>query len=414
MSSLSELKNLIEDSRNIDFYSDIYSDLDLSSLESMSDFREMIPVIDKDRLLEYYTDGDFSLDSDNIEGPVLARPTSGTTSELACYYRGDDEIQAHCDRFVNSSGKFFESGKNKDRVMIATTFSLNPILARQFTENGCLVTCNSPFDIERTAEVMKTIGCNVLVASPPVALKISKRLNEEDYRGLEKYYFVSSGLSELTKARFREIYPEAEIMLQYGLAETGILMKQCEDLKGGNRYHCFEDDSTFHYEFVTDDNEEASPGEIGEIIITKFHEKTPLIRYNVGDLFEVQGICECGNRIYRFVGRKEDKFKIKGVTVFKERIEDALQPFEGRINHYQIIIDEEDGELPKPKIRLKVEAEDRLDEDRLANIFSDNFDIAEEYSWSKGVEMGLFGEVEVVETEFEDRKFRQIIDRRYS
>jgi len=219
-----------------------------------------------------------------------------------------------------------------------------------------MVTSGSPFDIQRTAETFKAMKCNTLVSSPPVALKISEVLKEKGYEGLEKYYFVSSGLSSLTKARFNEMYPDAEIMLQYGLAETGILMHKCRHLKSDNQYHLFNDEKPFYYEFITDEGKEAQPGEIGEIVVTKFNEKTPLIRYNVGDLFEVRGRCECGERLYKFIGRKDDKFKIQGVTVFRDRIEKALEPSQDQIKQFQVIINEEDsGDIPKPQITLKVE-----------------------------------------------------------
>ena len=416
MKDIEELKDLLRHAKkNIDFYQELYSELDIDSIEDMKDFREKVPVIDKERLLEFYREGSFDLDSRNIEDPLIARPTSGTTSDMACYYRTKQEMDDHIERFKEATEHYFEGGSEKDRVLVATTFSLLPILSQQFLEKGCMVTSGSPFDIDRTVETFRTMECNTLVCSPPVALKISEKLDELDYRGLEKYYFVSSGLSSSTERRLRELFPDAEIMLQYGLAETGIVMKKCSNLKGGNSYHLF-NDSPFHYEFITEEGKEAAPGEIGEIILTKFNEKTPLIRYSVGDLFEKRGKCDCGERIYRFVSRKQDKFKLKGVTVFKDRIEEALEPEIDKINHYQVLIDEEDGEMPKPFIRLKIEPKNSLETDGLEKIgesFSENFQVAEDYTWSKGVEMGLFSPVKVEEKQFEDRKFRRVKDLRY-
>lgn len=416
MKDIQELKKLLRNSKkNIDFYADLYADIDIESIEDHDDFRQKIPQISKEKMLEFYEDGSFRMGTEDIENPILARPTSGTTSDMAIYYRLREEIDSHCDRFVEATDHFFEGGKNKDKVLVATTFSLLPILSNQFMEKGCMVTSGSPFDIDRTAETFRAMECNTLVSSPPVALKVSEKLKEKGYEGLEKYYFVSSGLSSLTKARFNEIYPDAEIMLQYGLAETGILMHKCEHLKGDNNYHLFDDDKPFYYEFVTEEGNEAQPGEIGEIVVTKFNEKTPLIRYGVGDLFEVRGRCECGERVYKFIGRKEDKFKIQGVTVFKDRIEEALEPEKDHVKQHQVIIDEEKGEMPKPKIILRLELKDNSDKtkERIAKTFSNNFQVAEDYTWSKGVEMDLFAPVEVESTVFEKRKFREVKDMRY-
>lgn len=417
MKDIKEVKELLKHAKeNIDFYSELYEGIDIDSIDDMQDFREKIPTINKESLLEFYEDGSFDLNSRKIDEAVLARPTSGTTSDMACYYRTKDEIDDHHRRFSEATDHYFETGQDKDRVLIATTFSLLPILSQQFLEKGCMVTSGSPFDIDRTVETFRTMECNTLVCSPPVALKISEKLDEIGYTGLEKFYFVSSGMSSSTKRRLNDLFPEADIMLQYGLAETGILMKKCRYQKENNEYHLFGEDSPFHYEFTTEENEEAKPGEIGEIIITKFNRKTPLIRYSVGDLFEKKGECRCGEQKYRFVSRKEDKFKLQGVTVFKDRIEEAIAPELDKIKHYQLVIDEESGEIPKPKIRIKIEPLSDLkqnDLDEIGERFSEKFQIAEDYTWSKGVEMDLFGSVEVERKQFEDRKFRRVIDQRY-
>jgi len=45
--------------------------------------------------------------------------------------------------------------------------------------------------------------------------------------------------------------------------------------------------------------------------------------------------------------------------------------------------------------------------------FSENFEVAEDYTWEKGVEMDLFAPVKVESKVFEKRKFREIKDMRY-
>jgi phenylacetate-coenzyme A ligase PaaK-like adenylate-forming protein len=416
MTDFDEFKDFLSEAKDRhDFYGWLYDGIDIDGIGSMDDVRDRVPRISKEKLLEFFEDGNFDFGISDLEDPIIARPTSGTTSDMACYYRTKDEIDSHCRRFIEAADHFFTGGKGKDRIMIATTFSLLPIMVEQFLEKGCMATGGSPFDIERTAETIRVMGCNTLVVSPPVALKLSERLKEVGYDGIEKYYLISSGLPPMTEQRLKELYPDAEIMMQYGLAETGILMRQCQELAGTNSYHLF-DDGPFHYEFVTDEGTEADPGEIGELVVTKLEQKTPLIRYAVGDLFEKQDHCDCGARTYRFVGRKEDKFKIQGVTVFRDRIEEALEPVMDQLKQYQVIIDQEDGEeMPRPTIHLRLEVDDDSQEalDEIAETFATNFQVAEEYTWAKGIEMGLFGPVTVEAVEFDERKFRTIKDQRY-
>lgn len=415
MNQLKRFESQLEVAKNnIDFYNDLYSKVEIESIDNRDDIKEKVPSISKDKLLEFYKDGNFELGSSQVEDGVIARPTSGTTSDLAGYYREKDEIDAHVERFQEAAGHFFDMGEDADKVMVATTFSLSPILTRQFLETGCTVSANSPFDVEKTAEVMKTMEFNTLVCSPPIALKISEKLKEKGYDGMEKYYFVSTGLSSLIESRLREMYPDAEFMLQYGLAETGILMEQCEELQGSNKYHVF-DDENFFYEFVTDRGQEAQEGEIGELVVTKFHESTPLIRYSVGDLFEVKESSCCGKTVYDFVGRKEDRFKVQGVTVFKDEIESSLEPIKDSINQYQVIIDQKKEEdLPKPQIILRLEFSGDENTEEVKQVFSNEFQVADDYTWSKGVEMGIFAPVKVEPTTIEERKYRKIKDERYS
>jgi phenylacetate-CoA ligase len=414
---LEEMKELIRKAKNnTDIYSEIYSNVDLSQIESAEDFKQAIPFISKDKMIEYYDSGSFDLDSKNIQKPVIGRPTSGTTSDMACYYRTKQEIDEHIERFEDAAGHYFNTGEEKDRVLVATTFSLAPILTRQFLDSGMMVTSASPFDIERTVETLITMNCNTLVCSPSISLKICERLSEKGYDNLEKFYFVSSGLSEPNKQRLEELYPDAEIMLQYGLAETGILMEQCRKLKGTNTYHLFGEETQFEYEFLNDEGKDASQGEVGELVVTKKNEKTPLIRYRVGDLFRIEEQCECGKRKFKFIGRKDDKFKVKGVTIFSDRLEDALKPVKDEINQYQIIIDEEkESDLPKPKIIIKAELKKETEEVKndIARKFSENFKVTEDYNWKEGVDMDLFSPVEVQHKKFEERKFRKVKDSRY-
>lgn len=418
MESIDELRDFLSYCRdNHEFYDWLYQETDIEGIEDLDDFRNEVPSTSKEKMLEFYTDGNFDFGSDDLDKAVLGRPTSGTTSDMACYYRTQEEMESHCERFVEAADHFFEGGEGKDRVMVATTFSLLPIMVNQFMEKGCMVTGGSPFDLERTAKTVEVMNINTLVVSPSIALKISEKLKEAGYDGIEKYYLISSGLSSPTEEKLKELYPEADLMMQYGLAETGILMKQCAELAGTNSYHRFGEDSPFHYEFITEEGKEAEPGEIGEITVTKLNRETPLIRYQVGDLFERRGTCDCGEPIYKFIGRKEDKFKIQGVTVFSERIENALNPVNHLINQYQVIIDEEDGEdeMPLPMIRLKVEMDEEGDEleKEIEETFAENFQVAQDYNWAQGVEMGIFAPVEVESTSFEERKFRKVKDVRY-
>lgn len=414
--SIEELRKLLKGSRGKHkFYSKIYSELDIEDIQDMGDFHESVPTISKNRLLEYFEDGNFDFGADELNQPVYGRTTSGTTGDMACFYRTERELDKHYSRFSEVSNGYVNNN-GKDRVMVTSSFSLAPIIIQQFKRQGCVVIAGNPYDLETTAETIARVGCNFLVASPAVMLKLAELLHKRGYESFEKTLLISNGLSPPTENKIRQYYPDLNIILQYGLAETGILMYQCDGLQGTNKYHRFHRD--FYYEFVNMEGKLGRPGDVCELIVTKLS-GMPLIRYKTGDLFEIQDKCSCGERIYRMMGRKEDSFKIRGVTLFKDRVEEAIEPVKKYIREYQLVIGERRvGEMPKPKLTLRVEMdEERVKgkdiEKKISKVFSENFQIAEDYNWKKGVDMGLFAEVEVEPTEFDERKIRRIVDERY-
>jgi len=81
-------------------------------------------------------------------------------------------------------------------------------------------------------------------------------------------------------------------------------------------------------------------GEMGELVLTPFKlEGMPLIRYRTGDItFRLSTPCGCGRssvRIGPIMGRKQQKLKVKGVTLYPKNIENAVMGLPDVIN-YQI------------------------------------------------------------------------------
>jgi phenylacetate-CoA ligase len=108
---------------------------------------------------------------------------------------------------------------------------------------------------------------------------------------------------------------------------------------------------------VLDDAGRAVPdGETGELVITNLQvEGTPLIRYRTGDVtFLVPGACPCGRggtRIGPIVGRKAQRMKIKGTTIYPKVIEDALLSVDG-VENFVIEARTGDGETDRVVVRV--------------------------------------------------------------
>jgi len=87
-------------------------------------------------------------------------------------------------------------------------------------------------------------------------------------------------------------------------------------------------------EIVDDGGRPVPDGDSGELVITTLQvEGMPLLRYRTGDItFRVPGDCPCGRggpRIGPILGRKQQRLKVKGTTLYPKAIEDALLSVEG-------------------------------------------------------------------------------------
>jgi phenylacetate-CoA ligase len=96
-----------------------------------------------------------------------------------------------------------------------------------------------------------------------------------------------------------------------------------------------------HLEVLDDHGQLVSDGEVGEIVATTFGvEAMPLIRYRTGDcaaLFSAP--CDCGrttSRLGPIVGRKNQKLKFKGASLFPSTLQAVLEGAEG-VEAYVIV-----------------------------------------------------------------------------
>ncbi|HVU07879.1 MAG TPA: AMP-binding protein [Verrucomicrobiae bacterium] len=117
----------------------------------------------------------------------------------------------------------------------------------------------------------------------------------------------------------------AKIYSTYGVTELANSFCECDAGVGGHLH-----EEQLHVEILDDAGNPLPDGEVGEIVATTFGvEAMPLIRYRTGDcaaLFSQK--CRCGRKTPRLgpiVGRKNQKLKFKGASLFPSTLQMVLE-----------------------------------------------------------------------------------------
>lgn len=191
----------------------------------------------------------------------------------------------------------------------------------------------------------------------------------------------------------------------YGVTELASSLCECEAGAGSHLHP-----QLLHMEALDEEGLPVPDGEVGELTATTFGvEAMPLIRYRTGDCAAMyHETCVCGRvtpRVGPIVGRKSQKLKFKGVTLFPSTLKAILDSTEG-VGAY-VIVAHRDGPLSD---RLEVKLTFRGDPDRVRRELTERFrgeaKVAPVISETSGAE------VEALQMPDGARKRRYFVDRR--
>ncbi|MBL9137331.1 MAG: AMP-binding protein [Verrucomicrobiales bacterium] len=137
----------------------------------------------------------------------------------------------------------------------------------------------------------------------------------------------------------------------YGVTELASSLCECEAGIGSHLHP-----QLLHLEAVDEKGMPVADGEVGELTATTFGvEAMPLIRYRTGDCAAMfHGRCACGRvtpRVGPIVGRKSQKLKFKGVTLFPSTLKSILDSTEG-VGRYAIVAHRDGPLSDRVEVRL--------------------------------------------------------------
>ena len=105
----------------------------------------------------------------------------------------------------------------------------------------------------------------------------------------------------------------------------------------------------------------VAAGEVGEVVVTRFNDDYPLIRFATGDLSaELPGASPCGRtnlRIRGWLGRADQSTKVRGMFVHPAQVAEVLRRHPG-IARARLVVDNEEG---ADRMRLHCETGSAID-----------------------------------------------------
>ena len=166
------------------------------------------------------------------------------------------------------------------------------------------------------AEKARETGCDLKNSSVKKAICIGEPVRDRS-------------LALNTSGREIESAWGARVYSTYGVTELANSLCECDAGAGGHLHA-----ELLHIEVLDDDGNPLPDGEIGEVVATTFGvEAMPLIRYRTGDCAALfRAPCKCGRttpRLGPIVGRKNQKLKFKGASLFPSTLQAVLEQTEG-------------------------------------------------------------------------------------
>lgn len=270
--------------------------------------------------------------------------TSGTTGEPIFLALTENDLE----RLTCSEDRNFNNIRvdKEDLFHIVVTcenlFIAGIAYYRGLIRRGASVARVGPKSIIRHFQLIKELQPTGIVAVPSFMYYLIRHANEVGINipdlGIDKIALIGDSIrntdfSTNTLGGFIENSFGKKVFSTYGISEGQISFCEC------NFHHGLHGHPDFAYvEIVSDDGMLLQDGDIGEMVITTLqHEGMPLIRYKTGDItFKLSGQCLCGKnsiRIGPVLGRKSQRLKVKGVTLYPKTIENAIFHLKDVINY---------------------------------------------------------------------------------
>ncbi|HEY4983578.1 MAG TPA: AMP-binding protein [Verrucomicrobiae bacterium] len=280
--------------------------------------------------------------------------TSGTTGKPLLWMLTEADVKRLA---VNEKLSFECAGLTaRDTVLVAVALDRCFIAGLAYwqglRELGCAVVRVGPSSPMLVLEMIERIQPTAIVAVPSFLRVIADKAREVKFDlkncPVKKAICIGEPVRDgafglNTSGRAIAAAWGARVYSTYGVTELANSLCECDAGTGGHLH-----DEMLHVEILDDAGKPLPDGEVGEVVATTFGvEAMPLIRYRTGDCAALfRAACACGRttpRLGPIVGRKNQKLKFKGASLFPSTLQAVLEEAEG-VEAF-VIVARTEGEL---------------------------------------------------------------------
>ena len=261
--------------------------------------------------------------------------TSGSTGKPMVYMLTESDLQRLA---LNEYHSFRCAGLSaSDTVVLAVTLDRCFIAGMAYFMGlrmlGCSIVRVGPATPMMHLEMLQRTRATAIVGVPSFLGLLADKASEAGLNlarlGVRKLICIGETIRQpdwsLNRAgELLERRWNARVFSTYGNTELAATLCECEAGLGGHLHPVL-----LHLETLDDSGQPVPDGQIGELTATTFGvEAMPLIRYRTGDCAAIfREPCACGRRTLRIgpiIGRKGQKLKLKGTTIFPSTLKAVL------------------------------------------------------------------------------------------
>ena len=326
--------------KRIPAWSDRYSSMDLASITSREKLASL-PVLRKPELMEAQAAkppfGNF-VDTSLLAGNRIFMSPGPVWEPQA---PGPDPWQAA--RSFHAAG--FRAG---DLVHCSIGFTMTPggaILDEGIRALGGIVYPAGVGGTEAQVDAAATLKPVAYAGTPDYLQTLLDKAEElgKDLSSIKRA-FVSGGA---LFPSMREAYAARGIQVMQGYATADIGAIAHETMHEGNLCEGMIINENLIVEIVRPGTDNpVEPGEVGEMVVTSFNKAYPLVRFGTGDMSAViEEASPCGRtnmRIKGWMGRADQRTKIKGMFVDPKQIDELVKGVDG-LERARLVVSREDS-----------------------------------------------------------------------